>query len=115
MRDGDSGRSDIRVTVVGAGAIGGTVGVLLHQIGHRVVLVDRDAAHVTIITRDGFRLSGLRDVAERVPAIVPEGLADLVRDGGLVGMVVLAVKAMDTESAVEQIRPHLAPDGYIVS
>ncbi len=105
----------MRVTVVGAGAIGGTVGVLLHQAGHEVVLVDRDAAHVATINRGGFRLSGLLDAAERVPAIVPEGLPDLVRDEGPLGLVVLAVKAMDTEAAVEQIRPHLAPDGCIIS
>ncbi len=105
----------MRVTVVGAGAIGGTVGVLLHRSGHEAVLVDRDAAHVAAINRDGFRLSGLLDVVERVPAIVPDSLPDLVRDEGPLGLVVLAVKAMDTESAVEQIRPHLAPDGSIVS
>ncbi|MDP9368442.1 MAG: 2-dehydropantoate 2-reductase [Chloroflexota bacterium] len=105
----------MRVTVIGAGAIGGTVGVLLHRAGHEVVLVDRDATHVAAINRDGFRLSGLLDVAERVPAIVPNRLPDLVRDDGPLGLVVLAVKAMDTEAAVEQIRPHLAPDGCIVS
>ncbi len=105
----------MRVTVVGAGAIGGTVGVLLHQAGHQVVLVDRDAAHVATINRDGFRISGIIDAVEHVPAITPDGLADLVRDGGPLGLVVLAVKAMDTEAAVEQIRPHLAPDGCVIS
>ncbi len=51
----------MRVTVVGAGAIGGTVGVLLHRAGHQVVLVDRDAAHVATINRDGFRLERVMD------------------------------------------------------
>lgn len=105
----------MRVVVVGAGAIGGTVGVQLHRAGHDVVLVDRDAAHVETINRSGYRISGLIDVTERVPAITPDGLAHLVRDAGPIGMVVLAVKAMDTESAVTQIRPYLATDGYIVS
>ena len=105
----------MRVTVVGAGAIGGTVGVQLYRGGHDVLLVDRDAAHVATINCDGFRISGLIETTERVPAIVPADLPDLVRDQGQLGMVVLAVKAMDTESAVEQIRPYLAPDGFIVS
>ena len=105
----------MRVTVVGAGAIGGTVGVLLHQAGHDVVLVDRDAAHVAAIDRDGFRISGCVDAIERVPAIAPDGLADLVRRGGPLGLVVLAVKAMDTEAATERILPHLATDGVVVS
>lgn len=105
----------MRVTVVGAGAIGGTVGVLLHRAGHDLVLVDRDEAHVATINREGFRLSGLLNLVELVPAIVPDGLSHLVRDKRPLGMVVLAVKAMDTEAAVEQIRPHLAPDGFVVS
>ncbi len=105
----------MRVTVVGAGAIGGTVGVQLHRAGHDVVLVDRDAAHVATINRDGFRISGLLETTEKVPAIVPADLPDLVRDRGPLQMVVLAVKAMDTESAVEQVHPYLAPDGFILS
>lgn len=109
------GEARVRVTVVGAGAIGGTVGVQLHRAGHDVVLVDRDAAHVETINRDGYRISGLIDLTERVRAITPDGLPDLVRDTGPLLMVVLAVKAMDTESAAGQIRPYLAEDGFIVS
>ena len=105
----------MRVTVVGAGAIGGTLGVQVHRAGHEVMLVDRDAAHVATINRDGFRISGLVETTEWVPAIVPADLPDLVHERGALEMVVLAVKAMDTESAVEQIRPYLAPDGFIVS
>lgn len=105
----------MRVTVVGAGAIGGTTGVLLHQAGHDVTLVDRDAAHVAAINRDGFRLSGILDVRERVPAVQADDLPGLAARQGPLGMVVLAVKAMDTEAAAEAIRPHLAADGFIVS
>ncbi len=105
----------MHVTVVGAGAIGGTVGALLHRAGHDVVLVDRDAAHVAAINRDGFRLSGGVDLVERVPAVVADDLPDLVRRRGPLRLVVLAVKAMDTEAATESISPHLAADGVVVS
>lgn len=105
----------MRVTVVGAGAIGGTVGVLLRRAGHDVALVDRDAAHVAAINHDGFRISGVVEALERVPAIAPGGLPDLVREGGPLGLVVLAVKAMDTEAATEGLLPHLAADGAVIS
>ncbi|HEU5422461.1 MAG TPA: 2-dehydropantoate 2-reductase [Nitrolancea sp.] len=105
----------MRVTVVGAGAIGGTAGALLHQAGHQVTLVDRDEAHVAAINRDGFRLSGAVELVEPVPAITAERLPELVQHEGPLGMVLLAVKALDTEAAVEEIRPHLAPEGFIVS
>lgn len=105
----------MRVTVVGAGAIGGTVGVLLRRAGHDVVLVDRDAAHIAAISRDGFRIGGCVDAVEAVPAIAPEGLPELVRRRGPLGLVVLAVKAMDTEVATGSLVPHLAADGVVVS
>lgn len=105
----------MRVTIVGAGAIGGTAGVLLYQAGHEVTLVDRDAGHVAAINRDGYRLSGILDATESVRAVTPEQLADIAQSEGQFGMVILAVKAMDTASTAEFICPLLAPDGYVVS
>ncbi|MGA7671986.1 MAG: ketopantoate reductase family protein [Nitrolancea sp.] len=105
----------MRVTVVGAGAIGGTTGVMLHRAGHDVTLVDRAAEHVKAINENGYRISGYIDVVEHVPAIVPEELPTHVAEHGPLGMVVLAVKATDTESATQMIAPFLAPDGFIVS
>jgi len=105
----------MRVTVVGAGAIGGTVGALLHRAGHDVVLVDRDPAHVAAINRDGFRISGAVDLVEPVPANAPEALPGIAQRGGPLELVVLAVKAMDTETAARAIAPHLAADGAVVS
>ncbi len=88
---------------------------MLTRAGHDVILIDRDQSHVDAINRDGFRISGLVDMVERVPALVPDDLAELVAREGPLEMVVLAVKAMDTESAVKQIAPYLATDGYVVS
>ncbi|HEX7101089.1 MAG TPA: ketopantoate reductase family protein [Nitrolancea sp.] len=105
----------MRVTIVGAGAIGGTTGVMLHHTGHDVTLVDRDAAHVAAINQNGYRLSGYVDLVEPVPAITTDQLAAHIEQHGPLGMVVLAVKAMDTEAAATMIAPFLAPDGFIVS
>lgn len=105
----------MRVTVVGAGAIGGVVGVFLQRAGHEVMLVDRDAAHVAAVRDPGLRIDGTVDLVEKMHAITPDQLADYVRDAGKLGMVVLATKAMDTESATRQIAPFLADDGFILS
>ncbi|HVB64724.1 MAG TPA: 2-dehydropantoate 2-reductase [Nitrolancea sp.] len=105
----------MQVTVIGAGAIGGTTGVMLHRAGHDVLLVDRAADHVAAINQNGYRISGYIDVLEQVPAITTAQLAEYVAQHGQLGMVVLAVKAMDTDAAAEMIEPYLAPDGFIVS
>ena len=44
--------------VVGAGAIGGTVGARLARDGHEVLLCDADAEHVAAINRDGLAIEG---------------------------------------------------------
>ncbi len=105
----------MRITVVGAGAIGGTTGVMLHRAGHDVTLVDRAAEHVASINERGYRISGVVNLTERVLAITDEQLPAHVEQHGPLGMVVLAVKAMDTDAATEMIAPYLALDGFIVS
>jgi 2-dehydropantoate 2-reductase len=105
----------VRVTIIGGGAIGGTTGVLLHQAGHDVVLVDRDQSHVDEINRNGFRLSGLHTIEAKLPAVTPEQLQGIVEEQGPLDIVILAVKAMDTAGALAQVTPLLSPDGVVIS
>jgi len=96
--------------VVGAGAIGGTVGAGLARDGHEVVLCDADAEHVAAINRDGLRIEGpVEEYTVRVPAITPDELPEQL------GAVLLAVKAHHTEEAVRPVAERLAPDGFVVS
>ncbi|MEV7179322.1 2-dehydropantoate 2-reductase N-terminal domain-containing protein [Kitasatospora sp. NPDC093679] len=78
----------MRYIIIGAGAVGGTVGGRLHESGHEVVLVAR-GAHLAALREDGLRLTtpeGSRTLA--VPAVGgPEELE--LRRGDV---LVLAVK-----------------------
>ena len=42
------------ITIIGAGAIGGTTGAALAQAGHDVLLVDSNAPHVEAINAHGL-------------------------------------------------------------
>jgi 2-dehydropantoate 2-reductase len=100
----------MRITIVGAGAIGGTTGAYLAAAGHDVLLVDTVGEHVDAINARGLRISGIRgDHTYRVPACRPEELR------GPLGFVILAVKAQHTEAALAPIVPLLAEDGFVVS
>ncbi|MGF1429390.1 ketopantoate reductase family protein [Kitasatospora sp. LaBMicrA B282] len=86
-----------RYIVIGAGAIGGTIGGRLHESGHRVVLVAR-GAHLAALRADGLRLTtpdrGTRVL--RVPVVEgPAALELTERD-----VLVLAVKSQHTEAAL---------------
>lgn len=100
-----------RYTVVGAGAIGGTLAFYLAEAGHPVTVVDADKSHVAAIRTRGLRLirSGRPVGSAHVTAITPDEVA------GSMGRVLLAVKAQATEVAVSSVSTHLASDGFIVS
>ena len=100
----------MRVTIWGAGAIGGITGASLTRAGHDVLLVDANAEHVAAMRRDGLTiLDGRGDWHAAVRAANPEEVR------GPLGTILLAVKAQATATAVEQLARHLAPDGIVVS
>jgi 2-dehydropantoate 2-reductase len=100
----------MQITIIGAGAIGGTTGAFLTQAGHDVTLVDVIPEHVRLLNEQGLHLTGVRgDHYYPVRALLPEDLS------GPLGTVILAVKTHFTEAAMQQYGPMLAPDGYIIS
>ena len=48
------------ITIVGAGAIGGTIGAYLDDAGYDVTLVDAAPEHVEAIRERGLRITGVR-------------------------------------------------------
>lgn len=100
----------MHITIIGAGAIGGTTGVYLSAAGHDVLLVDNVREHVDAINRQGLRISGIRgDRTFPVQACLPDALK------APLGFVILAVKAQHTEAALAPVVPLLADDGFVVS
>ena len=96
----------MRICVVGAGAIGGLLGVKLALSGHELTLVAR-GAHLEAIRNRGLRLEmsdGSVYVAEGVAAT-----AD-IRACGPQDLVILGVKAhqLPPRAAEAQARPALA-------
>lgn len=100
----------MKLTIVGAGAIGGVTGAYLIKAGHDVTFVDLADDHVRTINERGLTIEGIRgEFTVPAHAIHPR---DLV---GPLDAVIIAVKALQTEAAARQMLPYLAPDGYIVS
>ncbi|CAN7338150.1 ketopantoate reductase family protein [Arthrobacter sp. LjRoot14] len=101
---------DSPYTVVGAGAIGGTLAAHLDAQGVPVQLVDADEAHVAAIRRNGLQiLTPSGTLVSRLPVF---GLDDAPEQ---LGRVLLAVKAQATDSAAAWIAPRLRKDGYVAS
>ncbi|MBO9643952.1 MAG: 2-dehydropantoate 2-reductase [Pseudacidovorax sp.] len=99
----------MKVAVMGAGAVGCYYGGMLARAGHSVVLIGRPA-HVEAVRAKGLRMQTTR-FDERVPlqaATGPEAVAGA-------DLVLFCVKSPDTETAGEQMRPHLPPGALVLS
>jgi 2-dehydropantoate 2-reductase len=98
----------LRVTVMGAGAVGSYFGGMLARAGHAVTLVARPQ-HVEAITRDGLRMETKTfDERVRLQAVTdPSGASEP-------DLVLFCVKSMDTEAAGRQLRPFLRPDTLVL-
>ncbi len=98
------------VVVWGAGAMGASIGAELVRGGQDVLFVDEARAHVQAMSDRGLRIKGpVADFQVRVQATRPEGVR------GEFETVFLCVKAHHTAVAAEQLRPHLATTGHVVS
>lgn len=98
----------LKVAVMGAGAVGCFYGGMLARAGHQVTLIGRPA-HVQAVQAQGLRMD-TRMFDERVP------MAASTEAGAVAGadVVLLCVKSSDTETAGEQMRPHLAPGALVL-
>jgi 2-dehydropantoate 2-reductase len=99
----------MRITVVGAGAMGGSYGGLLALAGHEVSLIDAWQAHVDAIERDGLRVDGVRgDHRVRVAA-----------SSGLIGegaeLAIVFVDANNTAAAAATVVRVLAQGGFAIT
>jgi 2-dehydropantoate 2-reductase len=98
------------ILIWGAGAIGGTLAAYWARAGVPVLLVDVVAEHVQACRTTGLEISGpVEAFRVAIPAVEPHDVTGTHR------RIVLAVKAPATEAALEQLAPHLASDGFVLS
>ena len=100
----------MRFTVVGAGAIGGTLGAYMARAGEEVEFADRAEDHV-----EAMRSRGLTIKAFNGSFNLPVTATTLDELKGPLDVVLLAVKAQDTEAAVRSVMPMLVAGSTVVS
>jgi 2-dehydropantoate 2-reductase len=105
----------MRITIVGAGAIGGLAGAYMTAAGADVLLVDRWVEHVDALNARGLRIDGVR--GERVIPVVaatPEGAIASLADRPLEALLI-ATKSQHTLEALAPLVPHFTPETFVVS
>lgn len=97
-------------TIVGAGAIGGTLGAYMTRAGEDARLVDRDAAHVAAMRQRGLTIRAFDETFT-----VPVTASTLEELPGPLETVLLAVKAQHTEETMRALHPYLDTHSVVVS
>lgn len=100
----------MRLTIIGAGAIGGTIGAHMIRAGHDILFCDADQEHVQAINERGLVIEGpVENFTVPARAISPVDLPDRL------GPTAVAVKSQHTADAAELLRGRLREDDYVVS
>jgi 2-dehydropantoate 2-reductase len=100
------------IAVLGAGAIGSSVGADLTEAGEDVVLIDPWPAHVEAMRNGGLRVvMPDLDLETLVRAL---HIGELASERPMFDIVLLAAKSYDTTWMCHLIAPYLADDGLLV-
>lgn len=102
----------MKVSVIGAGAMGGSFGGLLAEAGHEVLLVDAWQAHVDAINAHGLRIEtpdGERVV--KVPAVNGDGAKAYARDNNGFDVAIVFVDSNATADVAALAGDMLKPGG----
>ena len=104
------GRSNVKVAIVGAGAMGAIYGFFLRRAGHEVVLVDIWREHVEAINRAGLEM----EEEGTVHRVAVKATTD-ASEAGPADLVVVFVKSYHTVAAAESARRVAGPETLVLT
>jgi 2-dehydropantoate 2-reductase len=103
------GENRMRFAIIGAGGVGGPVGLALAEAGHDVTFVAR-GAHLAAMRQGGLHMVGTREVR-----IDPVQATDDTSAVGPVDAVLFTVKSFGLDAAAKALPPLLKPGAPVVA
>src|SRR3712207_2228821 len=99
----------MKISIVGAGAMGSRYGYMLHEAGNEVFLIDAWKEHVDVINKDGLTIEENGQFKKlKIPAMLPED-AHEVPD-----LVILFTKSMGLEPMLKAVKGILGKDTKVL-
>ena len=101
----------MKITIAGAGAMGSRFGLMLHQGGHEVTLVDGWADHVKAIKEQGLQadFNGQELIAHLAVELQSELSSDEKTD-----LIILFTKAMQLDKMLQDIQPLISDETKVL-
>jgi 2-dehydropantoate 2-reductase len=103
----------MKITIIGAGAIGGVVGAYLARAGADIQFVDINKEHVNNMNNKGLTISEKKETFT-VP-VNAFTMDEILAGRPTLDVVFLCVKALHTREAVKQFKHLLHEDSFVVS
>jgi 2-dehydropantoate 2-reductase len=104
-------KDDMKIAIVGTGAMGSVYAGLLGSAGHEVWAIDTWQEHIDSIADSGLRVSGAS--GSFVVDNLQVGRAP--SDAGACDIWVIATKAADVDAAAAAVAPLLGPDSVVMA
>lgn len=102
---------DMKIAVIGAGAIGGVTAAMLKRAGYDVTLVCKHQEIANIAEGRGLHVTGVcGEHTVHMPAV-----ADVTELSGLYDVALIATKAYDMPGIARLLLPFLKPDSLVLS
>ncbi len=101
----------VKIVIAGAGAMGCLFAGMLAEAKHELCLLEKDAGRVNAIRCSGVSIE--REGAEL--QVTMPSITSNVYDTGIADMLLLLVKAYDTDNAVQACLPVIGPDTTVLT
>ena len=105
----------MKICILGAGALGCTIGGVLTEAGHDVWLINRNADQVNAMNSNGLRLRAADAQGVLVDRTVKVQAATTAHAAGVVDLVVVLVKSFHTAEAMSASLSLLGPGTVVMS
>lgn len=103
----------LKISIIGAGAIGGVIGAQLARKGRHVEFIDVNEQHISMINKQGLKIIEQNDNYNVcVNAFTP---TTFIEKKEKLQCVLLCVKAQHTKSALEEFLPLMDKETFIIS
>ncbi|MFV0560756.1 MAG: 2-dehydropantoate 2-reductase [Enterococcus sp.] len=102
----------MKVAIAGAGAMGSRIGLMLHESGNDVVLIDRWPAHIDAIRKNGLiaDFNGKEIIAD-IPIYYPE---EIIESGQKVDLIVALTKANQLDAMFNDIQSMITEKTHVL-
>ncbi|MGK0550551.1 2-dehydropantoate 2-reductase [Enterococcus faecalis] len=102
----------MKIAIAGAGAMGSRLGLMLHESGNSVTLIDQWPAHIDAIRQNGLSADyNGKEINVKIPIYSP---AEISQENEEVDLIIALTKAQQLDAMIHAIQPMITKNTYVL-